>query len=94
MPIEELTKPKIESIGPPKILQFKPEVKEVVEVIPPSPAFSIPNEPIGNVSVFMRGFNVHINGEEMCEFCERMTLPWPTVEEQENTNPEEVITKI
>ena len=37
---------------------------------------------------------MHINGEEMCEFCERMTLPWPTVEEQETTNPEEVITKI
>lgn len=87
----ESPKQKIESIGPPKILKFKPEVKEVVEVEAPSPAFSIPSAPVNNVSQFMQGFNVHVKGGEICEFCEDMTKPWPTIAEQEEFSPDEVL---
>ena len=85
----ESRKQRFESIGPPKILQFKPEVKEVPEIAA-SPAFSIPREAIENVSQFMQGFNVHVRGGEICEFCEDMTKPWPTILEQEEFGPEEV----
>ena len=84
-----MPKQKLESIGPPKILQFKPEIKEVVEVAP-SPAFSIPAGHVGNVSQFMQGFNVHIRGGEICEFCEAVTNPWPSIAEQEEFSPEQV----
>ena len=86
----ESPKPKIENIGPPKILQFKPEIKEVIEIEAPSPVFSIPNEPVENVDQFMHGFNVHVKGGNKCEFCGEITKPWPTIDEQEQFNPEEV----
>ena len=86
----ESPKPKVESIGPPKILQFKPEVKEVVELEAASPTFSIPAEPFENVSQFMHGFNVHVKGGDKCEFCEEITKPWPSISEQEEFSPEDV----
>ena len=84
-------KPKAETIGPPKILQFKPELKEAVEVEAPSPVFSIPTEPVDNISQFMHGFNVHVQGGDRCEFCEGITKAWPTIDEQQELSPEEVL---
>jgi hypothetical protein len=85
----ETPKPKVESIGPPKILQFKPEAKEPEPEIP-SPTFSIPEGPHENVNQFMKSFNVHIVGGEKCEFCDQITKPWPSINEQETISPEEV----
>lgn len=87
----ESPQPKVESIGPPKILQFKPEIKEAIELEAPSPVFSIPTEPVESVSQFMHGFNVHVQGGDKCEFCEGITKPWPSIEEQNEFSPEEVM---
>lgn len=81
--------PIVESIGPPKILQFNPEIKK--NEIPPredSPSLSIESDPIENLGQFMKDFNVHIKGGEYCEFCGEITKPWPSVQQQEKTNPE------
>ena len=77
------------SIGPPKILQYKPEVKNPEPEIS-SPTFSIPNDSIESVNQFMKGFNVYIKGGERCEFCDYTTKPWPSIADQEITSPEEV----
>lgn len=81
--------PTIESIGPPKILQFQPETKKP-EIIPPSPTISVESEPIQDLGQFMRDFNIYIQGGNPCEFCNLTTKPWPNISSQEIVNPTEV----
>lgn len=79
--------PLVESVGPPKILQFQPETKKF-EITAPSPPLSLESEPIEDLGQFMKDFNVYISGGQTCEFCGHITKPWPTIANQENNNPE------
>jgi len=82
----------VDSVGPPKILKYQPETKQVdiPVVAPPSPAISIPYEPIEDLGQFMKDFNVHLNGGQPCEFCNDVTKPWPSISNQETMKPEQV----
>lgn len=81
--------PIVEAIGPPKILQFNPEkIKKEQLDREPSPSVSIESEPIENLGQFMKDFNVHLKGGEYCEFCGETTKPWPSIQQQEKSNPE------
>ncbi|RNA43652.1 glutamate-rich 6-like [Brachionus plicatilis] len=81
--------PIVESIGPPKILQFNPEIKKnEIPVSVPSPSVSVDSDPVENLGQFMKDFNVHLKGGEYCEFCGEITQPWPTIQQQEKSNPE------
>jgi len=81
--------PSIESVGPPKILQYQPETKKV-ELSPPSPTLSLESDPIEDLGQFMKDFNVYITGGQSCEFCGSTTKKWPSIQEQEKVNPAEV----
>lgn len=84
----------IESVGPPKILQYQPESKQI-EVLPSTPStISLESERIDDLGHFMQDFNVYINGGNNCEFCGNKTLPWPSISNQASTSPEEVSNKI
>ena len=81
--------PSIESIGPPKILQYKPETKKI-EISPPSPTLSLDSEPIDDLGMFLKDFNVYINGGHTCEFCGMKTKEWPSIENQDMKKLEEL----
>lgn len=81
--------PIVESIGPPKILKFNPEFKKnEIPARESSPSVSVESEPIENLGQFMKDFNVHLKGGEYCEFCGETTKPWPSIHQQEKSNPE------
>ena len=79
----------IESIGPPKILQYKAETKKI-EVTAPSPSLSLDSERIDDLGMFLKDFNIYINGGQACEFCGRKTKPWPSIDYQDMKSPEEL----
>lgn len=86
----KLSKPSvIDTVGPPKILQYQAETKKV-ELSAPSPSLSVESEPIENLGQFMKDFNVYIQGGNVCEFCGQMTKPWPSISDQENAKPDQV----
>lgn len=87
-PVEE---PVIESVGPPKILQFHPESKKK-EFFVPDPTDDY--EPIEDIHMFFKDFNVYLKGNNPCEFCGQNTLPWPTIKDQEKEIPNTVINLI
>lgn len=78
----------IDAVGPPKILQYKPETTKKVpdarSVSSSSSTMSIDSETMKDMNGFMTDFNVYINGEHECEFCGAQTKPWPTIKDQEN----------
>ncbi|CAF0985488.1 unnamed protein product [Brachionus calyciflorus] len=81
--------PLVESVGPPKLLQFNSEIKKSdTKIREPSPPLSIESEPIGHVGQFMQDFNVQLKGGQKCEFCGEITKPWPDINKQELNNPE------
>ena len=81
--------PSIESIGPPKILQYKPETKKI-EITAPSPSLSLDSDPIENLGMFLRDFNVYTEGGQTCEFCGKRTREWPTIHSQDHKSPDEL----
>jgi hypothetical protein len=77
----------IDSVGPPKILQYKAETKKLERLAAASsPSVSdLSSEPIEDLGQFMKDFNVYIGGGHTCEFCNEITKPWPSIEAQEAT---------
>lgn len=79
--------PLLESVGPPKILQYIPE-SEKVELIPPDPEAEASE--MKNIDGYMKTLNVNIRGNNTCEFCGQLTKAWPSIQEQESRIPNEV----
>ena len=76
-------KTKAEEIGPPKILQYKPE-KKVTKPAKSSGTPVVDSKPeIDDVASYMQTYNVSIEGGRTCEFCSKITKPWPTIKTQE-----------
>jgi hypothetical protein len=86
----------VEAIGPPNILKYKPETKKKELKLPKLDFSNFNeqelNETISDMNGFMLDFNVHINGNNECEFCGSITKPWPNIATQESQNPNEVRT--
>lgn len=82
--------PRIDAVGPPKILQYLPEPNKKPELtqMSESPSLSIDSDAIDDFSDFMKELNVYINGGNSCEFCGKGTKKWPTIQAQEQSNPE------
>jgi hypothetical protein len=45
---------------------------------------------IREIDTYMKAFNVHIKGNNRCEFCCALTLPWPSITDQEQVSPDAV----
>ena len=80
--------PSLKSIGPPTILKYQPESKKV-ELLVPTPGERY-EEPPEDVTQFFKDYNVYLNGGNICEFCDKNTLPWPSIQEQETEQPSSV----
>ena len=80
--------PLLDSIGPPKILQYIPESRKVE--LTPRDSDIQKSEIREDINAYMQSFNININGKTKCEFCNNLTLPWPTLEEQQKKYPDEV----
>jgi hypothetical protein len=88
----------IESVGPPKILQYIPEAKRTPAMkreakqsrSASSTSSSTSIEKVSDLGQFMKDFNVYIDGGNVCEFCGQPTKPWPTRQQQEDLSPSEV----
>lgn len=75
----------IDSVGPPKILQYKAETKinEVAFSPLSSSSVSLQSEPVEDIGQLMKDFNVYIDGGHVCEFCGETTKPWPSLKSHE-----------
>ncbi len=90
--LEAATKtPLLESIGPPKILQYMPESSK--GKMTPTIVDSEKTEKTekSDINTYMQSFNVNINGNAKCEFCGQLTMAWPSLEDQERKFPDDVI---
>lgn len=91
--LEAVTKtPLLESIGPPKILQYVPESRK--EQATPSQlekADTDKSDARSDINAYMQSFNINIKGNAKCEFCNNLTLAWPSLDDQERKFPDDVI---
>lgn len=82
---KQLSSITIDSVGPPKILQYKAETKRLDVLDNRSDSsVSVQSQSVGDLGQFMMDFNVFIDGGNVCEFCGATTKPWPSIRDQEN----------
>lgn len=76
----------LESVGPPKILQYTPDSKKTeLETI--DNTLKENSEYIQDMAKIMAEFDIHVKGGYSCEFCGQLTLPWPSISDQEQVDP-------
>jgi hypothetical protein len=76
----------LESVGPPKILQYTPDSKKT-ELETSENTFKENSEYVEDMAKFMAEFDIHVKGGYSCEFCDKLTLPWPSISDQEKIDP-------
>jgi hypothetical protein len=80
----------LNSVGPPKILQFRPENKtNDIEILEFNKENFEPSD--NNFVLFLNDFNFIKTGGQKCEFCGNTSKPWPSLNEQKILKPEEVL---